>query len=75
MLFSYNRPEGGSYVNERYIVGGLQYEVQQSANLGSWGAASVEEIGSVPLENGWERVTVRVAAAGDKAFLRLKVSD
>lgn len=75
MLFSYNRPEGGSYLNERYIVAGLRYEVQQSTSLGAWAAASVEETSSVPLENGWERVTVRVPAAADKAFLRLKVSN
>jgi hypothetical protein len=75
MLFSYNRPEGGSYVDGRYAVDGLWYEVQQSTNLGSWAGVAAQEVGTIPLENGWERVTVRVSASGNQAFLRLKISN
>ena len=74
-LFSYSRPAGGSYVGGRYVVGGLQYEIQQSAVLGSWNSVEAQEVSSVTLENGWERVTVRVPVSGDRAFLRVKVSD
>ena len=74
-LFSYSRPAGGTYVGGRYGVGGLQYEVQQSEILGAWSSIEVQEVSSVTLENGWERVTVRVPVSGDRAFLRVKVSD
>ena len=74
-LFSYSRPSGGSFVGGRYVVGGLWYEVQQSAVLGSWNSVEPKEVSSVSLENGWERVTVRVPVSGDRAFLRVKVSD
>jgi hypothetical protein len=75
MLFSYNRPEGGSYVDGRYAVDGLWYEVQQSTNLGSWAGVAAQEVSTIPLENGWERVTVRASASGNQAFLRLKISN
>ena len=75
MLFSYSRPEGGSYVDGRYAVDGLWYEVQQSTNLGSWAGVAAQEVATIPLENGWERVTVRVSASGNQAFLRLKISN
>ena len=74
-LFSYNRPTGGTYVGGRYVVGGLQYEVEQSAVLGAWNSVEAQEVSSATLENGWERVTVRVPVSGDRAFLRVKVSD
>jgi hypothetical protein len=75
MLFSYNRPKGGSDQGGQYVVGSLRYEVQQSVTLGSWMPADVQEVDAVPLENGWERVTVRVPTSGDRTFLRVKVSD
>jgi len=49
--------------------------VQQSSVLGSWTSVDALEVGSVPLDSGWERVTVRVSASGDRSFLRVKVSD
>ncbi|NDD81992.1 MAG: hypothetical protein EBZ53_05430 [Verrucomicrobia bacterium] len=75
MLFSYSRPAGGTYQAGQYVVGGLRYEVQQSSVLGSWTSVDALEVGSVPLDSGWERVTVRVPASGDRSFLRVKVSD
>jgi len=75
MLFSYNRPAGGSRLGGRYVAEGLEYEVQRSTSLGSWMAVEAEEVNAVPLEAGWERVTVRVPSTGNKAFLRLKISD
>ena len=75
MLLSYTRPPGGSYVAGRYVVGSLRYEVQQSPSLGSWISVDAQEVSVVELENGWERVTVRVPVSGDRAFIRVKVSD
>jgi len=75
VLFSYSRPSGGSMSNGRYVVGGLQYEVQQGESLGSWTSINAQEVSQASLGNGWERVTVRVPASGARVFMRVKVSD
>ena len=75
LLYTYTRLSGGSYLNGRYAVGAVQYEVQMSSDLRTWSAAMVEEISVIPTGSGYETATVRVVSGTAKAFLRLKVSN
>jgi hypothetical protein len=74
MMYTYTRPTGGAYVDSRYMVGGVSYEVQMSADLGTWFAAPIEEVSTVPAGDGMEDITVRVISTSSRGFLRLKVS-
>jgi hypothetical protein len=74
MMYTYSRPTGGSSVNGRYVVGGVSYEVQMSADLRTWVSAPIEEVSSAPAGDGMEDITVRVISASSRGFLRLKVS-
>jgi hypothetical protein len=74
MMYTYSRPKGGSYVNGRYVVGGVSYEVQMSADLRTWLSAPIEEVSAVPSGDGMEDITVRVISTSSRGFLRLKVS-
>jgi hypothetical protein len=74
MIYTYTRPKGGAYVGSRYVVGGVSYEVQMSADLGTWFSAPVEELSTVPAGDGMEDITVRVISTSSRGFLRLNVS-
>jgi hypothetical protein len=74
MMYTYSRPTGGSYVDSRYLVGGVSYEVQMSADLKTWFTAPIEEVGATPSGEGMEDITVRVISSSSRGFLRLKVS-
>ena len=74
MMYTYTRPTGGAYVDSRYMVGGVWYEVQMSADLGTWFSAPIEEVSTVPAGEGMEDITVRVISTSSRGFLRLKVS-
>ena len=74
MMYTYSRPTGGSYVNGRYVVGGVSYEIQYSSDLKKWDGATVEEVGTVPTGDGIEDITVRVISNSNHGFLKLKVS-
>jgi len=56
------------------VVGGVSYEVQMSADLGTWVSAPIEEVSSAPAGDGMEDITVRVISNSSRGFLRLKVS-
>jgi hypothetical protein len=75
MMYTYSRPTGGSYVDSRYVVGGVSYEVQMSADLKTWFSAPIEEVGTTPSGEGMEDITVRVISTASRGFLRLKVSE
>jgi hypothetical protein len=74
MMYTYSRPTGGISVDGRYVVGGVSYEVQMSADLRTWVSASIEEVSTVPSGDGMEDITVRVISTSSRGFLRLKVS-
>jgi len=74
MMYTYSRPTGGTSVDGRYMVGGVWYEVQMSADLGTWFSAPVEELSTVPAGDGMEDITVRVISNSSRGFLRLNVS-
>jgi hypothetical protein len=74
MMYTYTRPAGGSYVDGRYVVGGVSYEIQMSADLRTWVSAPIEEVSAVPSGDGMEDITVRVISTSSRGFLRLKVS-
>jgi hypothetical protein len=74
MMYTYSRPTGGTSVGGRYVVGGVSYEVQMSADLRTWVSAPIEEVGTVPSGDGMEDITVRVISTSSRGFLRLKVS-
>jgi hypothetical protein len=74
MMYTYSRPTGGTSVDGRYVVGGVSYEVQMSADLRTWVAAPIEEVSAVPSGDGMEDITVRVISTSSRGFLRLKVS-
>jgi len=73
-MYTYSRPTGGTSVDSRYVAGGVSYEVQMSADLGTWSAAPIEEVSTVPAGDGMEDITVRVISTSSRGFLRLKVS-
>ena len=75
MMYTYTRPTGGAYADSRYMVGGVSYEVQMSADLKTWFTAPIEEVGTVPSGDGMEDITVRVISTASRGFLRLKVSE
>jgi hypothetical protein len=74
MMYTYTRPAGGSYVDGRYVVGGVSYEIQYSSDLKTWVGATVEEVKIDPSGDGMEDITVRVISNSSRGFLRLKVS-
>ena len=74
MMYTYSRPTGGTSVDGRYVVGGVSYEVQMSADLRTWVSAPIEEVSAVPSGDGMEDITVRVISTSSRGFLRLKVS-
>jgi hypothetical protein len=74
MMYTYTRPAGGSYVDGRYVVGGVSYEIQYSSDLKTWVGATVEEVSTVPSGDGMEDITVRVISNSNHGFLKLKVS-
>jgi hypothetical protein len=74
MMYTYSRPTGGTSVGGRYVVGGVSYEVQMSADLRTWVSAPSEEVSSAPAGDGMEDITVRVISTSSRGFLRLKVS-
>jgi hypothetical protein len=71
MMYTYSRPTGGTSLGGRYMVGGLSYEVQMSADLGTWVSAPIEEVSSAPAGDGMEDITVRVISTSSRGFLRL----
>jgi hypothetical protein len=75
MMYTYTRPAGGSSVDSRYLVGGVSYEVQMSADLKTWFSAPIEEVSAAPSGEGMEDITVRVISTASRGFLRLKVSE
>ncbi len=75
MMYIYSRPTGGSYVDSRYVVGGVSYEVQMSTDLKTWFSAPIEEVSATPSGEGMEDITVRVISTASRGFLRLKVSE
>jgi hypothetical protein len=74
MMYTYTRPTGGTSVDGRYVVGGVSYEVQMSADLRTWVSSPIEEVSSAPAGDGMEDITVRVISTSSRGFLRLKVS-
>jgi hypothetical protein len=74
MMYTYSRPTGGSYVEGRYVVGGVSYEVQMSTDLKTWFSAPIEEVSAAPSGEGMEDITIRVISSSSQGFLRLKVS-
>jgi hypothetical protein len=74
MMYTYSRPTGGTSVESRYVVGGVSYEVQMSADLRTWFAAPIEEVSTVPAGDGMEDITVRLITNSSRGFLRLRVS-
>jgi hypothetical protein len=75
MMYTYTRPTGGSYVDGRYVVRGVSYEVQYSSDLKKWDGATVEEVGTVPSGDGIEDITIRVISKSNHGFLKLEVSE
>ena len=73
MMYTYARPKGGVYVEGRYLVDGVKYEVQISNDLNKWDLAPVEEVSTAPAGDGMEDITVRVISQSHRGFLRLNV--
>ena len=75
MMYTYTRPAGGSYLNGRYTVGGVRYELKMSSDLKTWSPAAAEEVAVVPAGAGYENATVKVISGSSKGFLKLEVSN